>query len=287
MIPPLYGLGAACVWGAGDFIARFTSRELGPARSLFGALLTGSLLFSFFVPFTSDPLVPSPSALACSLAGGTLNMIGLHVFYAALARGPVTVVAPIVAIHPAIAVALLVGLGIQPGLAQWLGMGLTLSGLFLLTRSVAVTGRFPEMDGAYLRHTVRLSLLASLMFGIQIVVMQEARASYGPFSTTWLTRLVSLAALVLWAGLRGRFLLFPWRAAPLVILQGLLDASGAFFMLAGSIGDDRAVVAVVGSSFAAITVLLARFVLREAITPFQWLAIGVVFAGIALLAGAG
>jgi drug/metabolite transporter (DMT)-like permease len=166
-------------------------------------------------------------------------------------------------------------------------MGITLGGLILLTRSTSGEGRFPEMERSYLRHTVRLALVASLMFGLQIVVMQEARGTYGAFATTWMTRLVSLAALLGWAVVRRRNLLFPWRALPLVALQGVLDASGAFFMLAGSVGDDRAVVAVIASSFVVLTVILARIFLREPINRFQWLAILAVSAGIALLAGVG
>lgn len=286
MIPALLGTGAALSWGTADFIARFTSRDIGPSRSLFGAMLIGAMALTLGLPFSGEALTPTPMALALSLAGGTLNMCGLLMLYAALARGPVTVVAPVIASHPALAVGLLVFLGVMPGPLQWLGMGITLGGLVLLTLAIAGEGSFPDLDRDYVRHTVRLSVIASLIFGVQIVVMQEARLVYGPYATTWLTRLVSVAAILIWASFRRQRLLFPWRAAPRVGFQGILDASGVLLMLAGSLGTDRAVVAVIASSFSAVTVLLARFFLRESMHALQWGAIGIILAGVAVLAAA-
>ena len=69
-------------------------------------------------------------------------------------------------------------------------------------------------------------------------------------------------------------------------VQGLLDTAGVLFMLFGSLGADRAVVAVISSSFSAVTVLLARFVLKESMSAFQWGAIAVVLAGVSILASA-
>jgi uncharacterized membrane protein len=54
----------------------------------------------------------------------------------------------------------------------------------------------------------------------------------------------------------------------------------------GTAGSDRAIVPVVGSAFSAVTVVLARVVLREAMTAIQWLAIGGVLSGIVLLGAA-
>lgn len=284
MLPALLGLGAALTWGTADFIARFTSRDIGPARSLFGAMLIGAAVLTLGLPMIGEPLSPSPAALALSIVGGTLNMCGLLLLYAALARGPVTVVAPVIASHPAIAVGLLVFLGVVPGAVQWLGMMVTTAGVVLLTRVIAREGSFPELERGYVRHTVRLSILASLVFGIQIVVMQEARLVYGFYATTWLTRLASVAAILIWAAFRRQRLLFPLRAAPLVGVQGLLDASGVLLMLAGSLGADRAVVAVISSSFSAVTVLLARFVLKEPMSALQWGAIGIILGGVSVLA---
>lgn len=286
MIGALLGIGAALTWGTADFIARFTSRDIGPGRSLFGAMLLGAVLLTVGLPLSPDRLTPGPAALLLSIAGGTLNMSGLLILYAALARGPVTVVAPVIASHPALAVGLLLFLGVMPGPVQWLGMLVTMAGLLMLTRVIAHQDSFPDLARDYIRYTLRLSVIATLIFAVQIVVMQEARLVYGVYATTWLTRVVSVGAIVLWAGFRRQRLLFPWRAAPLVGVQGLLDASGVVFMLAGSVGTDRAVVAVIASSFSAVTVLLARLVLKEPMTAAQWAAIGVVLLGVSVLAAA-
>lgn len=287
MTAVVWGLGAALVWGLGDFLARFTSRGVGPTRSLFGALIAGAVALTLALPFFGGNLVPPPRAFAFSLVGGVLNMAGLLVLYAALARGPVTAVAPICASHPALAVGLLYFLGVKPAALQWAGMGITMGGVLLLTRDVGREGRYPVFGALHVRGTVLLSMAASVLFAFQIVAMQEARESYGAFATSWLTRWISLAALLPWALVRKEPLRMPVNAVPLIAAQGLLDASGNLFLLFGSLGPDRAVVTVVASVFAAVTVVLARWIIKEPMTGLQWLSIAIILGGVGLLAGTG
>ncbi len=282
----LLGIGAALAWGIADFIARFTSLKVGPSRSLLGAMVAGIVALTLLLPFSQELLLPSPRAALLCVIGGLLNMGGLLILYAALARGPVTVVAPVIAGHPALAVGFLVFLGVVPGPQQWVGMMVTMAGLILLTRAVGAEGSFPDLDRHYIRNTIRLSAVACLLFGVQIVVMQEARLEYGVLSTTWLTRAVTVSALLLWMAIRREAMIFPLKELPRIGLQGLLDALGVYLFLFGSSGTDRAVVVVLASCFSAVTVLLARFVLKEAMSRKQWAAIAVVLAGVAALAAA-
>jgi drug/metabolite transporter (DMT)-like permease len=212
-----------------------------------------------------------------------LNTISLVLLYAALARGPVTVAAPVFAGHPALAVVLLLLRGVQPSPIHWIGMGVTIAGLILLNRDVGREGRFGALSSGHVRKTALLAFLASLLFSFQLVAMQESRGIIGAFATSWLTRWISLLAIVAWMLTRRRSLRIPWAVVPLVAAQGLLDVSGNLFMLVGSIEPDRAVVAVVSSTFAAVTVVLARLILREPMSRIQWLSIAIVLAGVALM----
>jgi drug/metabolite transporter (DMT)-like permease len=287
MIAVFWGLAAALVWGTGDFIARFTAREVGPERSFLGAIVAGALALTLWVPFSGPLPVPDAPALGFSFVGGVLNTVSLIFLYAALARGPVTVAAPVFAGHPALAVLLLLLRGVQPSALQWMGMGVTIAGLVLLNRDVGREGRFAAVSAGHVRRTALLALVASVLFSFQLVAMQESRGIIGAFATSWLTRWISLGAIVVWMLLRRRTFRIPWAVVPLVAAQGLLDVSGNLFMLIGSLGPDRAVVAVVSSTFAAVTVVLARLIIREPMTSLQWLSIAVILGGVALLASVG
>ncbi|MCH8153958.1 MAG: EamA family transporter, partial [Proteobacteria bacterium] len=56
-------------------------------------------------------------------------------------------------------------------------------------------------------------------------------------------------------------------------------------LLAGSQGPGAEVAVVVGSGFGVVTVLLARVILREAMTRAQWAGIAAIVIGVAVLSG--
>jgi drug/metabolite transporter (DMT)-like permease len=54
-------------------------------------------------------------------------------------------------------------------------------------------------------------------------------------------------------------------------------------LLAGSQGLRATVVVVIASAFSAVTILLARIFLREAVSRTQWLGIAIIIAGVMIL----
>jgi drug/metabolite transporter (DMT)-like permease len=68
-----------------------------------------------------------------------------------------------------------------------------------------------------------------------------------------------------------------------LLAMGLLD-TGAFVL--NNLGmqlEQVSVVSVLASLYGAVTVLLSAVVLREKMSPWQWLGIAAIFAGIALI----
>ena len=62
MSPALWGLLSALSFGCADFIARFTSRGLGPGRSLFGILIvSGVILTAYVVAQGLPPRIRAPA----------------------------------------------------------------------------------------------------------------------------------------------------------------------------------------------------------------------------------
>jgi drug/metabolite transporter (DMT)-like permease len=146
-----------------------------------------------------------------------------------------------------------------------------------------------------LRFTIGLALGAALSFAATIVVAQQASHLYGELQTVALSRWVSLAACALLLLVRREAPeapggapgapRIPLRWWPWIGLQGLLDGGAYIALLAGSQGPGAEITVVVGSGFGAVTVLLARFVLREAMTWAQWAGIAAIVGGVAVLSG--
>jgi drug/metabolite transporter (DMT)-like permease len=201
--------------------------------------------------------------------------------YAGLARGPVSVVAPIVASYPALVLALAVALGFRASIFQWSAVGITVAGVIMVAGAAARNVNHSRERRAILG-TLSISMLSCLFYAALVSAGQAAVPIYGDVQTLWVGRLISLGSVLLFLRPTGSKRLEPawW---PVLIVQGLLDAGGYLMLFAGSRGEDAALAAVTGSTFGVVTTLLARFVLQEQIEALQWIGILLVFGGVAAL----
>lgn len=281
----LWGALAALSFGGSDFLARFSSLRAGAANALLGTLCVSALLLSAAVVAHGGVPVPDrPDAILLVLAG--ISSAGsLLCLYLAIARGPISIAAPVVSAYPALVVLFSLPLGIWPTLPQWLGMALTLLGVVWLARQ---TGQREEREtapaaGDRVAGTLALAAVSAVLTATQILLGQEVRQAIGALATTWAMRVIGVMALLALAALRRRRPRLPRAAWPFVMAQGGLETIGLLALLHGSLGPARPIAAVASSGFAVVTVLLARLVLREPVGLGQWTAIGVVLAGIGLL----
>ena len=284
MNPAVWGGLCALGLGGADFVARYTSRAFGAANALLGMLAVGAVVLTAWVWIADPPFVWTASGLWLLAVNGVATTVMTLLLYKALARGPVSIVAPIVASHPVLVVALAVALGSRPSALQWVAMAATLIGVLV----VAACARQFEAPGVVsrrdLRVTVSIAVAAAVAYAVLVSAGQAAVPIYGEVQTLWLGRLVSLGSIALLFVARRDRPNLPWRWWPVLLGQGLLDAAGYLFLFAGSHGSNPEIAAVAGSTFGAVTTLLARFVLREAIGALQWGGVVLVFAGVAVLA---
>ena len=98
----LLGILSALSFGIGDFLARFSSREVGFKNSLFWMLVVGAIFYLILFSFFGDGLNPNPIGLSNSFLSGILIMFGLLCLYRGLQMGPVSIVAAITASNPLI-----------------------------------------------------------------------------------------------------------------------------------------------------------------------------------------
>lgn len=283
MNPAIWGLMTALSWGGADFIARFVGRALGHHVALFGMLSVGSVLLPLVLWQAGVSLVWEPRGWWLLLLTGVGVMVATLLLYWGLARGPVTIVAPIVGSYPALNVAFEVALGARPSALQWLAMAGVMAGVVVVARAAASFEDGAEYSRAALRRTVIIALGSSLAFSLAIGAAQHAAPIYGELQTVAIGRWISLLSIAAVLLLIRRPPIMPRRWWPWILLQGLLDGGAYLALLAAGSGEAAAIAVVVASGFGAVTVILARLILKEAMTLSQWAGIALIVAGVATL----
>lgn len=283
MTPGLWGLLTAMCWGTADFVTRFTGRAVGHMNALLGMLVVTSISLTLWVWLTGAPLSWEVSGLWLLGLTGVGTLLGTLLLYQSLTRGPITIVAPIVSGYPALVVAIALVLGARLSAAQWAFFLLTMAGVTIVARSA---GRFEEpgvYDRRELRVTVMIALASAVFFAVAISAGQHAAPIYGSLQTVWVPRLVAVVGLIPLFLLTGDRPAVPVRWWPPLALQGVLDAGGYLALFSGSTGPGGEIAAVTASGYAIVTVLLARMILREAISFAQWIGIFMVAGGVIAL----
>jgi drug/metabolite transporter (DMT)-like permease len=273
------GLGSSLCWGLADFFGGLQSRK----RAMLAVLLVSqavALALLLPVAFALADEGPSASAVGWAALGGSAGVIALGAFYRGLAIGTMSVVAPISATGAAVPV--LVGLaeGERPGLVQVIGMAAALAGVILASRECEPAEDAGDEHRAAGRAAIGLALVAAAGFGTFFVGVDRASATADVPWVIVVSRSCSLV-LVLIAALVARPALprDPVSFGALAMV-GVLDlGANGLFALATTEGL-LSVVAVLGSLYPAVTVVLARFVLSERVSRMQEVGIGLTLVGV-------
>lgn len=284
MNPFVWGLGSALTWGSADFIARLSGRAIGPVSSVFGMLFAGTVLLTLWIVLSDAPLVWESGGYVWVGLSGLATAGGTWLLYASLSRGPVSVASPLVASFPVFIVLGGLILGIVPKTEEWVGMIIVMAGVWVVARNghgdidQTVAGR----GGIGL--TVVYGLTASLVMASALLFGREASIYYGEVQTTWLIRVCALVSFGVYIVVMRLRLSLPWRWWAAVGSQGALDTVGWITFLVGGVGAGAPLAAVGAAPLTVVTVLLARFVLKESIPVAQWMGILLVVIGGGVLA---
>ena len=285
----LLGVGAAASWGVGDFAARFLGRAIGVPQALFGMMLVGSLAVSVYIVASGETLVLEPSGLWLLALNGVATMLATFMLFEALTRGPVSLGSPMVSSYPAFAVPMTVVFGARPEPIHWVAMGATLGGIWLVALAVSRIegGDKPEYAPAVLRRSVLMAIGSAFFFAVALLAADEAIERYGLPLTLLSGRIVGAVVLGASFLVMRKVPRMPLRAWPLIVLLALVDTLGYIFVYAGLALENGEFAIVTSSAYSVVTILLARFVLREQVVPLQWLGVAIVIAGIGTLSAAG
>jgi drug/metabolite transporter (DMT)-like permease len=274
MIGILFSLAAAFSWGCGDFCGGLAARRMHPFQVLLLTTTSSLGLIALFALARGESL-PSLTDAAFAVAAGVSGALGLAALYRGLSVGSSAVVAPVAGVVGAI-VPTLAGLWIEglPGPVTLLGFGLSLAGIWLVTRSGG-EGAGKGQAG------LGLALLAGTGFGGFLALIAQIEGE-GIFMPLVLAKLASLLLASLLTRM-GRLPLPRADQAPLAILSGFLDSGGNILYLYATQFARLDIAALLSSLYPAGTVFLSSLVLKEKVTRGQMTGAGACLLAILLI----
>ena len=283
MSPPLNGLIAALSWGTHDFIARFMARGIGHVNAVLGVTLTGLAWLGGWIFATGADLVWHSEALLLPALSGASFAIATMWLFAALAIGPISVVAPIVGAFPVYAVGFAVLQGAILDAASWIAIASVILGVVVVARydpgsRAKRVGLTPRLSPALL-----YAFGSGVGFALSLTVGQHATPIYGEVQTAFIGRFFGLAVILLVLLIARTPPALPMRWWPGFAGMGALDTLALVSVIAAGNAPNAEIATVVASAFGAVTVLLARIFLKEPISALQWLGIAMIVCGVAVL----
>jgi drug/metabolite transporter (DMT)-like permease len=281
MISALLGLGSALGLGAADFMARFSARALGATLNYAAVLLIGALGTSLWLLATGTELVWSPLGYGIAVAHGIAVAVMCILLYMGIARGPIAVVVPIVAAHPALVLVVNVLMGVRPSAAQWAAMAVIIAGGIFIARTAVEEPEAAEAKSN--RITVLIALGACLAYVAIVLTGQAATPLIGAAQTMWAGRWTGLVFIACVLLIQRTPIRIPSEWVPFVGLQATLDTLGYIAFLAGANSAAPHITMVIASAFSVVAVLLARIVIKEPVSKMQWGAIALIAGGTAVL----
>lgn len=265
---------SALVWGSGDFCGGRAATRLNPFQVLFLAAVSGMALLVAAALATGESFGPSRSLLwaaGAGLAGGG----GIVALYRGLAIGSAATVAPLASVLAAV-LPVVVGVATEgaPRPLQIVGFVLAVVGIFLVARSAP--------DGRSARAGIEMGLLAGLGFGGFLVLAAQVTGDTVYVPLTVARAMMLGTALVM---MRVRRLEVPQLVShSMGLLAGLLDAGGNVLYLLARQHVRMDMAAVLSSLYPVSTVVLARLVTGERVSPAQWTGGALCIASVALIA---
>lgn len=268
---------AVFIWGTSDFSGGFAAKRANAfVVTAFSHLCAFVLMFAIALP--QHAAFPSRMSIIWAVAAGSIGGFALAIFYRALAEGQMGLTAPIAALLGA-AIPTLADIGMEGAPSRWMisGFVLAIIAIWLITRpEKSETGEsFAHPKG------IAMAALSGVGFAGFYLCIHQAHGSptwlaavsrVGSFTMTAIAVLATRAPLAL-----------PRKSLAFAAIAGCLDITGsALFIFANEHGRlDEAVV--ITSLYPAVTVLLARIVLKEHFSRWKFVGLLAALAAVPLI----
>lgn len=285
MIPSVFALLAAAIYGAADFLGGTVAKRASTLAAVVATQGAGLVLLLMGTPLMLGAHVTGNDVLFGAMAGLS-GSVGVGLLYRGLAMGPMSVVAPVTAVC-AVVVPLVAGLlfGERLSPIAALGVALAIAAVVLLGQVAAPDAARPEdtpRSAAQVAQAVRIALASGVAIGGFFVALGRTEAPAGLWPLA-VSRTVSVTVFLAIALLTRQ----PWRvpvvALPAAIGCGALDMIANGLYLVAVRQGQLSLVATLASLYPASTVLLARYVLGERLGSLQMVGVGAAVVAIVLI----
>lgn len=285
MLSALLGLLGSVVYGASDFLGgmaagRMRAERVTAINSLVGVTLLSLAALVFGADF-------SAGAVLWGAVAGVAGVFALVLLYACLAIGPMSILAPIMALVSAVVpIGIALGRGDRLSPAGYLGLAVGLIAVVLICFVPGAKVIRPSP------RSVMLAIGAGVAVGLYLFFLDLAPDDSG---LAPLVLVFAVSAPLAWgAVLVRRIAQGPGPVAPvepwwrggvaLSVYSAVTDAVASTLLLLALRLGSLAVVSVLSALSPAGTILLAALVLKERVAVVQWIGLAVALAAAALLA---
>lgn len=265
-------LSSAGVWGGADFLGGLATRRIRSLKVLTLGTLSGTALLAVLAVISGEG-VPELETVAWSMAAGLAGALGMATLYQGLAVSTATLVASTAAV---IGVLLPMLFGI---LSEGIPDPVRVAGFVAGVAGVGLVSRQSGDSDGELKRGLGLALASGTGFGgfFILIGQVEGTAIFAPLAVAKGLALLIAAVMLLFWGTRE-----PGAGGiGLALATGVLDAGGNVLYFAATRFTRIDVAAVLSSLYSAVTVVLARLILKEKIGPGQ--GVGVVLCALAVV----
>lgn len=280
MIAVLLALGSAASYGTADFLGGLASKRAVATAVVLVSQSVGFATLACLLVMT-DRQVPPVAGLGWGGVAGLCGMVGLVLFYRALASGTMSVVAPVTAVVSAVVpVVAGLALGERPGWLPMAGIAVAVPAIVMLGWGGAPPEK-AEGGNRGRRASLVMAATAGVGFGLFFVALSRAPSEAGLWPVLG-ARFTSVAALVVLTTVQRAWSTVSPAASPLSAGAGVLDTTANVLYLLAVQRGLLSEVAVLSSLYPASTIVLARSFLHEHLARLQWW--GLALAGVAVVA---
>ena len=285
MLSAALGFLGSIIYGASDFFGGLAAGRIRAEKVTAITSVVGLALLLAIAPRAGA--VFTPGAVLWGTIAGVIGTIAIVLLYASLAIGPMSILAPIMALVSAVVpISIAFVRGERLSVTGYLGLALGLVAVLLICFVPGTRVVRPKLRG------VLFALAAGVAVGLYLTFIDLSPSGTG------LASLIVVFAVS--AAITGLWVLIRWLSgarapaqepAPrfqggvaLAVYAGVTDAAASALFLAALRLGDLSVVSVLSAMSPAGTILLAAIVLRERVAIVQWIGFAVALAAAALLA---
>lgn len=276
MLGIVLGLASSVAWGTSDFLGGLQSRRISALVVLLVTQpvgLVGALAVALI--FGGDSLSTEQALLGAG--AGSVVVLALGAFYRAMALGSISVVSMVAALGVLVPVVAGLLRGEEPTPIQAAGAVLAVTGVLLVSREPDAEWR------AAGRASIGLAAVAALGFGTFFLLLDGATTEE-PAWTIVAARLggvftVGVAALALRPSLA-----ISREMVPALVAIGILDVTANSLFAVATNHGLLSLVAIAGSLYSAVTVLLAMIFLGERLVGLRLAGLVAALGGVAAIA---